>query len=340
MFKNLRLLRLPNGITAEPGALAEQLVKRAFKPCGANDRFSHGWVDPHADTGLVYSQGNQRLLCFQSEDKILPSSYVKRCAQAKTEQIEEMQGYKPGRKQMREIMEQVEAELLPRAFTKLSRSFVWIDNARGWFVVDGSASRADDVVELLKQSMDMLPQMAIPVTRHFAGAAMTAWLAAGEAPGSLTIDRDCELRAKTEEKAAVKYTHSNLDSDDVRGHIASGKTATRIALTRDDRVSFVLTEHLEIKRIALLDILKEEAYRQAEDGSDLFAADFVLYTGELAKVIEEVIEACGGLIDEISDMEKAANNLNDELTKDGASATLTDSSGKVLAKFGKEKAEA
>jgi recombination associated protein RdgC len=215
VFKNLRLLRLPNGITAEPGALAEQLAKRAFQPCGANDRFSHGWVDPHIDTGLVYSMGNQRLLCFQSEDKILPSSYVRRCAQAKAEQIEEAQGYKPGRKQMREIMEQVEAELLPRAFTKLSRSFVWIDNSRGWFVVDGSASRADDVIELLKQSMDMLPQMAIPATRNFAGAAMTAWLAAGEAPGRLSIDRDCELRAKTDEKAAVKYSHSNLDSEEL-----------------------------------------------------------------------------------------------------------------------------
>jgi recombination associated protein RdgC len=73
----------------------------------------------------------------------------------------------------------------------------------------------------------------------------------------------------------------------------------------NDRVSFVLTEHLEIKRIALIDILKEEAYSQAEEG-DLFAADFVLYTGELANTIAEVVEACGGLVDEISDMEKAA----------------------------------
>jgi recombination associated protein RdgC len=237
---------------------------------------------------------------------------------------------------MREIMEQVEAELLPRAFTKLSQSFVWIDNARGWFIVDGSASRADDVIELLKQSMDMLPQMAIPTTRHFAGAAMTAWLAAGEATGTLSIDRDCELRAKTEEKAAVKYTHSNLDSEDVRNHIASGKSATRIALTYNDRVSFVLTEHLEIKRIALVDIIKEEAYNKADEG-DLFAADFALYTGELAMVIAEVVEACGGLVDEISDMENAAGaakNLSKLMRDEGASATLTDSSGNVLATFG------
>lgn len=338
MFRNLRLLRLPNGISATTAQLAEQLAKRTFRPCGANDRFSHGWVEPSAETGLVYSQGQQRLLCFQSEDKILPGSYVRRCAQAKAEQIEEAQGYKPGRKQMREIMELVEAELLPRAFTKLSRSMVWIDNARGWFAVDGSASRADDVIELLKQSMDMLPQMAVPMTKIAPGYAMTSWLAQGEAPGSLTIDRDCELRAKTEEKAAVKYTHSNLDSDDVRGHIASGKSATRIALTHSDRVSFVLTEFLEIKRIAMADIIKEDAARQAEDAAGLFAADFAIYTGELAKVIEEVVGACGGIVNEVSDMERAAKNLNDELAKDGASATITDSSGKVLATFGKGKA--
>lgn len=299
MFRNLRLYRLPNGISATPDALAEQLSRGPFHPCGAADRSSCGWVEPHPGTGLVFAQDQQRVLCFQVEDKILPSSYVRRCAQAKAEQIEEAQGYKPGRKQMREIMEQIEAELLPRAFTKLSRVLVWIDNARGWMAIDGSATHCDVILESLKRCMDMLPQIGLPRTVRAPGSAMTGWLSAGEAPGSLTIDRDCELRAHSEEKAAVKYSHSNLDNDEVRSHIAAGKTATRVALTYNDRASFILTDRLEIKRITLLDLLKEDAARQAEEGDDLFSANVALYTGELALVIAEVIAACGGEVPDI-----------------------------------------
>ena len=76
---------------------------------------------------------------------------------------------------------------------------------------------------------------------------MTQWLAAGHAPGSFSIDRDCELQAAAEERPAVRYVRHNLDSDEVRNHIAGGKTATRLALTWNDRVSFVLTEQLQVK---------------------------------------------------------------------------------------------
>lgn len=337
MFRNLQIYRLPNGISASPDDLAAQLAKTAFRPCGASDRFSHGWVEPHAGTGLVFAQEKQRVLCFQSEDKILPASYVHRCAQAKVDEIEAAQGYKPGRKQMRDILEAVEAELLPRAFTKMSRSMVWIDNDLGWLGIDGSPSRADDVIELLARSMDMIPQIAPVRTTTFVGSAMTSWIAGGEAPGVLTIDRDCELAAKTGEMEAVKYRHSNLDNDDVRNHIAAGKSATRLALTWNNRVSFVLTERMEIKRISLVDIIKDQAAEGANDADELFAADVALYTGELAAVIAAVVDACDGLADEIDDMAgvaKAAKNIDDLLREDGTRATLTDGSGNELATFG------
>ncbi len=317
MFRSLQLLRLPNGIRATPDALAEQLTKGAFQPCPSNARRSTGWVEPYFGTGLVFAQDQQHLTCFQVEEKILPSAYINRLAVEKAAEIEKQQGHKPGRKQMREIRDNIELELLPRAFTRLSRSLIWIDNRNGWMAVDGSPARAADVVQLLKRSMDMLPCLSMPRTNTNPATAMTAWLAAGEAPSGLTIDRDCELRAATEEQAMVRYTRSNLDSDDVRHHIVQGKAATRIALTWNDRVSFILTESLEIKRIQLLDILKEDAAQQAENGEDLFAATFAIYTGELAKIIAAVIEACGGEVPDIDD----AKESHDADTRCAESAT-------------------
>jgi recombination associated protein RdgC len=295
MFRNITLLRLPNGISAEPSALAQQLTRAAFRPCGASDRASTGWVEPKEGAGLVYAQGEQRLLCLQREEKLLPASFVRRVVDIRAEELTEKQGHRPGRQQMRDLRDTVEAELIAKTFiTRLIRTYVWIDNAHGWLAVDGSSTRCDDVFEYLKLGMDMLPQIALPKTTVAPGTAMTQWLSEGEAPGKLTIDRDCELASHVEERPAVKFTRHNLDSDDIRHHIAAGKSVTRIGLTWNDRVSFVLTDRLEIKRITLLDLVKEEAQRNSDDSDDLFASNFVLETGELAQVISAVMAACGG----------------------------------------------
>ena len=53
-------------------------------------------------------------------------------------------------------------------------------------------------------------------------------------------------------------------------------------------MSFVLTEELHVKRIAFLDILKQEAGEEVEDEEERFANDFALMTGELARLLEGI----------------------------------------------------
>ena len=80
----------------------------------------------------------------------------------------------------------------------------------------------------------------------------------------------------------------------MRRHIQSGKQCTRLALTWADRVSFVLTEALDIKRIAPLDVLKENADALATNDDEKFDSDMMLMTGELAKLIDDLVQALGG----------------------------------------------
>ncbi|MBJ7265230.1 MAG: recombination-associated protein RdgC, partial [Burkholderiaceae bacterium] len=125
-------------------------------------------------------------------------------------------------------------------------------------------------------------------------AAMTGWLAADEAPTNLVIDQDTELRASGESRAAIRYVKHSIDAEEVRRHIQSGKQCTRLALTWADRISFVLTESLDIKRIAPLDVLKENTDTVATNDDEKFDGDMMLMTGELAKLIDDVVAALGG----------------------------------------------
>jgi recombination associated protein RdgC len=111
-------------------------------------------------------------------------------------------------------------------------------------------------------------------------------------PSDFTIDRECELKASDESKALVKYAKHPLDIKEVRDHIKQGKIPTKLALTWKDRVSFVLTENLAIKKIAFLDSVFEGGSQV--DGEDNFDADVAIATGELQLLIPDLLDALGG----------------------------------------------
>lgn len=68
-------------------------------------------------------------------------------------------------------------------------------------------------------------------------------------------------------------------------------------MTWRQRISFLLDEKMQIKRLAFLDILKEEADGQAENDEDRFNLDFTLMSGELARLLDDLLAALGGEID-------------------------------------------
>jgi len=294
-FRNLHIFRLADAWQYSSEDLALALNRGVFAGCGATDQMARGWVPPRGVEGeLIFTQQKQQLIALGVEQKLLPATVVRQYAQEKLEDIEAAQGYKPGRKQVREVIEQMRLELLPRAFAKRGLTYLWIDPVNRWLVVDAaSTQQADDVIEQLKLSLGDLP-LSLLKTKLAPATAMTQWLADGAAPEGFTIDRDCELRAVAEERAAVRYVRHNLDSDDVRNHIVAGKTVTRMSFTWQDRVSFILTEQLQIKRLTFLDILKEDAERQAENAEDLFAANFSLMCGNLEQLLANLTEALGG----------------------------------------------
>jgi len=293
-FRNLQIYRLSSDWNITAQHLDEQLAQHLFQPCGGMDMQSRGWVSPRGDERLAYALNGQIMLALRVEQKLLPGSVVNDLAKDRIVEFEQQQGYSPSRKQAREIKERVAEELLPRAFARRRTTYVWIDPAHGWLAIDAaSTAKADEVLEMLNKCISDLPLSPLRTERSPA-AAMTEWLTTGEAPAGFSIDRDCELRSPVEENATVRYVRHPLDAEEIGKHITAGKQPTRLALTWDDRISFVLTDRLEIKRLAFLDILKEEAESGAETADEQFDADFALMTGELARLLPAVVAALGG----------------------------------------------
>ncbi len=297
-FRNLQIYTLPAPWAMSLDVLEQQLARAPFVACPTNQPASRGWVSPRRDGALVFSLGRQWMIALSVEQRLLPSSVVNEEVKERAEAIEVQQGYAPGRKQLKELRERVTEELMPRAFTRRRTTFVWIDPQNGWFCVDAaSPAKAEEVIEHLRHCLDEFP-LTMLHTKLSPQTVMADWLAGGDAPAGFTIDRDCELKAAGEEKSAVRYVKHPLDGDEIAGeikaHLASGKLPTKLALTWDDRISFVLGEKLEIKRLAFLDLLKEEAEKSAERADEQFDADFALMTGELVRFLPELVLVLGG----------------------------------------------
>ncbi|OZI39002.1 recombination-associated protein RdgC [Bordetella genomosp. 1] len=293
-FKNLKVYRLAGQFRLSVEQINEQLQQHQFSGGTSIEAQSVGWIPPREGGDLVHVVNGQYLLALRVEQKLLPAGVVNQVTKARAQEIEEQQGYKPGRKQMKELKERVTDELLPRAFSLYRDTRVWVDTAHRWLLIDtASDARASDVIGMLVKALGDFPLENLYVNESPASA-MTRWLAEDEAPANFSIDQDTELRASGESRAAIRYVKHSIDADDVRRHIQGGKQCTRLALTWADRVSFVLTEGLDIKRVAPLDLLTENPDAISQTDAERFDSDFSLMSGELAKLIAELVDALGG----------------------------------------------
>lgn len=299
MFKNVTIYRLAPGWNPSLEDMEAALDPARFVPCGATQDKAMGWVEPRGEAHgpLVESVAGQRILKLKIETKGVPGSVVREKAQEAADHIEATTGRKPGKKETKALREDALLALLPQAFARQMTVWVWIDLQNGWLVTDASSQgKLDEVVTALVRAFDGLA-ITLLQTQVTPQTAMTQWLSAtsadpdeGAVPGGFAIERECELKSGDEEKSVVKFTRHNLATDEVRKHIVEGKLPTRLALSWEGRIGFMLTESLQLKKLAFLEGVFDD---RADDGESGFDTDVALTTGELQKLIPELIEALG-----------------------------------------------
>jgi recombination associated protein RdgC len=254
---------------------------------------TRGWQPVTKAGRLVHTVDRHHMLSLGVNQKLLPASIIRQIAEERAEVRAAEQGFPVGRKQMRDIKAQVADELRARALTRRTTTRAWIDEQNGWFVIDAAgAPRAEAVLETLVATLDSFVPAPLDGSR-VPHALMASWLMSGDAPGRFQIDADLELQAADETKASVRYTRHPLDGKDIRSHLASGKYPTRLGLTWNGRVSFVLTEKLQVKRLEFLELGGDSTEGDEVDPAEQFDIDFTVMAGELGMLLKELAEVMG-----------------------------------------------
>jgi len=293
-FRNLTLFRFPTSLDLTE--IENRLAECALKPVGALELSSRGFISPFGRDGesLSHKISDAIWLSVGSEEKILPGAVVNDLLARKLEEIERKEGRKPGGRARKRLKEDLVHELLPRAFVRPGRTDALLDLSHGLCVVDSSSRKAaENVVSEIRHALGSFP--ALPVNAEVAPRSiLTGWVAGEPLPEGLTIGDECELKDAADKGAVVKCQRHELACDEIGKHLEAGKQVTRLALTLDDHVSFVLGEDLVVRKFKLLDGAVDQL--ESTERDDLRAeldARFALMAGEtrrLFSVLESALK--------------------------------------------------
>lgn len=292
IFRNLTMFRFPRAVSLAD--LAVGLSECALKPVGPMELSSRGFIAPYGRdaTELVVRAGRSLWLTVGGEDRLLPGSVINDAVVKKLAAIEQAEGRKPGGRTRKRIKDDIIVDLLPRAFVRPSRIDTLIDLDLGIVAVDTSSRKAaENVVSEIRRALGSFP--ALPLNAEVAPSrVMTFWVDGEPLPEGLTVGDECELRAPLAHGAVIKCHGQELDSDEIREHLAAGKQVTRLALNLDDHVSFVLGEDLVVRKFKLLDGAVDTLENtEREDLRAELDARFALMAAELKRLFAVLDQA-------------------------------------------------
>lgn len=296
-FKNMMVYRLNRDIPLSADEMEKQLDAFTFSPCGSQDMSKTGWVPPmgNRSDALTHENKGQIVICARKEEKILPSPVVKQALEAKIDKLESEQSRKLKKTEKDSLKDEVLHSLLPRAFSRFSQTYLWIDTVNNLIMVDcASAKKAEDTLALLRKSLGSLP--VVPLTLESPiELTLTEWVRSGDLPAGFALMDEAELKALLEDGGVIRCKKQDLVCDEIANHIEAGKLVTKLALDWQERIQFVLADDGSVKRLKFSDTLRDQNDDiDREDFAQRFDADFILMTSELAALTSNLVEALGG----------------------------------------------
>ena len=255
-FKNLMSYRLTKPLDWELNELQRQLSDCEFHPCGSQD---------------------QREL----DERI--------------ESLEQKENRKLKKTEKQTLKDDVVMNLLPRAFTKNQQTSVWIDTENNLVHVDAASSkRAEDALALLRKSLGSLPVVPLAFANE-PSTILTDWIVQEKIPHWLVALEEAELRG-SQEDSVIRCKKQPLENEEILALLQDGKkVVSKLALEWEDTLTFVFNEDGTLKRLKFADAVREKnADILKEDYAQRFDADFVLMTGILSKLTENLLDEFGG----------------------------------------------
>ena len=268
----------------------ELLQKIIFKPCGSIDTVKGGFISPvdNPDELMLNVQG-QILLKYKTEQKILPDPVIKQANIEKIDKQEQALSRKLSKAEKASLKDEVLIELIPRAFSKYNYYWLWIDTENKRIIVDcNSFKQAEDILAMLRKELGALALTPLSIDKSLEQV-MTTWVKEKLKFPPFILGDQAELKDLLGGNGIINCKNQEITSDEMRVHFDSGKWITKLKISDERGVNFIVYSDLTFKRIKFdASILDENEDIGSEEFDKRLEADFFLMSKTLSNSINDI----------------------------------------------------
>jgi recombination associated protein RdgC len=294
MFRNLRFYRVTSPWPETEETLSELLSENEFSPCGSFSEKSAGWEAPgnNEDDPLCRRLNGADLLQLRTQSRVLPAAAIKEALEERVVEFTSRMEQEPTRSELRRLREETRDKLLPKSLVKSERNRACYIQSESLLVIDaGTETKAEWFLDQLRPCFDQFH--CTPLTFNILPADLMHRIFMGESPLGFSLGRECRMQDTSDSKSVVTWRDFELTDHSIRQHVVEGMKLTHLGLGFDEVMSCVINEDGIFSKIKFI---QGEAVDNFDDEDPMarLDADFVLLTGAVRRLVEDLKKLLGG----------------------------------------------
>lgn len=295
-FNNLVVYQFNTPFEKNTDGLEQALEEFRLKPCPPHARQSQGFAAPlDEEKGRVYSLYGCHLLVAAKEVRLLPSSIIQAVLEEKNNAFELNHNRPMRRAETLQLKEEIEFDLLPKAFSVQKKDWFYIDTNKQWLVINSAnPNKASEVVTLLTKALGSLDTSPLMPDSDLSPLFANWLIEPTSLPEGLVLAKSCVLVTSGEDKSQYTCKDMEQNREELITLLSQGYLVSSIELVWQERIQFMLTGNFLLKRLKSLDYLEDTIRdnNKLDNEQEQFDANFSLLAGELRDLLTFLIGSC------------------------------------------------
>ena len=294
MFRNMRFYHVQSPWPEAEEALSGRLAEKTFMPCSAYSERAAGWEAPGVDDreSLCRRLAGADLLQLRTQTHILPAAAIKEALEDRVAEYRARTAEDPPRGELRRLKEQTRDELTPRALVKSDRTRVCFIQSEALLGIDtATPAGAEWVLDNLRHCLGQF--RCVPLVFNQSPAELLTRIFLGQRVEHFGLGRECRMQDQADKHSIATWRDIDLEDPTIRKHVAEGMKLTHLGIVYGEVMSCVLSDEATLGKLKFL----EGDAVDTPDGEDPQArmdADFVLLSGTIRRLVEDLGKQLGG----------------------------------------------
>ena len=231
------------------------------------------------------------LFQLRTQSRVLPVAAINEALEERLAEYRTRMELEPTRAEVRRLKEETRDKLLPTSLVKSERSRACFIQSESLLVIDvGTISKAEWVIDQIRACFDEF--YCTPLTFNNSPGDLLTGIFMGDSPLGFSLGRECRMQDVKDTKSVVTWRDFELSDHSIRQHVVEGMRITHLGVGFDEVMTCVIDQEGVISKVKFIE--GEVVDQWGEDPQAKMDADFVLLTGAVRRLMEDLKKLLGG----------------------------------------------